>query len=170
MYRVTFLLIAFCLCACCRAQNPDLERLLHKYRSNPAIVCDNMMESFPEAKNVKVAETLTFEDSAYLVRHFVEEYNKIKGYKKLKATKLLGYNGSLLMRMMLNKAVTIRQWTGDDGYKDTVMEFDGCIYAIIHLGGFYTDDDLTKYIVIQSVPRQKHKHSASQAPCCSLTY
>lgn len=169
MCRFVILIITVFAFGSSRAQNQELELLLKKYRSNPAIEHVNMSDSIPDDKDVKVAETLDFGDSLYLVRHFVEEFHKIKGSKKLKATKVLNVNGSLLMKMMLNKAVAIRQWTGKDGYKDTVIEFDGCIYAIIHLGGFYKDDEIGKFIIVNSVPHQKHKHRASDAACSSLT-
>lgn len=169
MCRFTFLLIAFCLCVFVKAQNQDLERLLHKYRNNPAIEYVNMLDSFPDAKQVKVAETMEFGDSIYLVRHFVEDYEKINGFHKLKATKVLSFKGSPLMKMALNKAITVRQWTSADGYKDTVMEFDGCSYIIIHIGGFYENDELANLIIINTIPHQKHKHREPDAQSVNLS-
>ena len=53
------------------------------------------------------------------------------------------------MRMALGKAIAIRLWTDENGYKDAVLEFDGCKYFIIHLGGFFEEEDIGKYIGIQ---------------------
>lgn len=158
MCRFVILLITVFAFVCGRAQNQSLERLLQKYRINPAVEHINMLDSLPDAKQIKVAETMDFGDSIYLVRHFVEDYEKIKGFRKLKATKVLNVKGNLLTKMMLNKAIAVKQWEAQNGYKDTVIEFDGCIYAIIHIGGFYENDELANYIVIHTIPHQKHKH------------
>ncbi|MBP5392762.1 MAG: hypothetical protein J6Y59_02970 [Bacteroidaceae bacterium] len=106
------------------------------------------METGPIVENVKVAETFDFGDSLYLVRHFVEEYKQIKGFKKLKPSKVLDITGNFFMKMALNKAIAIRLWEDENGYKDAVIEFDGCIYILIHLGGFFKEEEIAKYIGI----------------------
>ena len=136
---------------CCQlsiAQNQELELLLQKQRMNPAIEHVNLLDSHSDNQNMKVAETFDFDDSTYLVRHFVEEYKRIKGYKKLNAGKVLGITGGFFMRMALSKAIAIRVWTDEKGYKDAILEFDGCKYVLIHLGGFYENEDIGKYIGI----------------------
>ena len=99
MKRYTLFILALLAFAFVRAQNKDLERLLQKQRSNPAIEYVNLLETGPEAENVKVAETLDFDDSLYLVRHFVEEYKQIKGFQKLKPSKVLSIDGNFFMKM-----------------------------------------------------------------------
>ena len=69
-----------------QGQNQDLENLFQKYRNNPAIEYVNLLDSFPDAQRVKVAETFEFGDSLSLIRHFVEEYEQIKNFKKMKAS------------------------------------------------------------------------------------
>ena len=130
-----------------QAQNQYLERLFQRYRNNPAIEYENLLDSFPDAKQMKVAESFTFDDST-TIANFVEEYEHIKNIKKLKASKVLKMKCSLLMKMLLNKAITIHLWEDENGYKDTVIEFDGCVYAIIHLGGFYKEEEIKKFITL----------------------
>jgi hypothetical protein len=96
---------------------------------------------------MKVAETFDFEDSLSIVT-FVEEYEQIKNFKKLKPSKVIKIKGSFLMKMAMNQAFTVRLWEDGNGYKDTVIEFDGCRYAVIHLGGFYKEEEIKKYIGI----------------------
>ena len=139
---LTILLALFAMAG--QAQNQDLEHLFQKYRGNPAIEFVNLMDSFPDAQHVKVAETFEFGDSLSLVRHFVEEYEQIKNFKKMKASKVIKIKGNLLMKMAMNQAFTVRLWEDENGYKDTVIEFDGCRYAVIHLGGFYKEDEIAK--------------------------
>jgi len=129
------------------AQNQDLERLFLKYRSNPAIEFVNLSDSFPDAQNMKVAETFEFDDSLSIV-NFVEKYEHIKNFKKLKPSKVIKIKGNFLMKMAMNQAITVRLWENENGYKDTVIEFDGCRYAVIHLGGFYKEEEIKKYISI----------------------
>lgn len=136
------------------AQNQDLERLFLKYRSNPAIEFVNLLDSFPDAQRVKVAETFEFGDSLSLIRHFVEEYEQIKNFKKMKASKVIKIKGNFLMKMAMNQAITVRLWEDENGYKDTVIEFDGCRYAVIHLGGFYKKDEIAKYIRVDKQNEQ----------------
>ena len=142
---ITAMLALVCLAG--QAQNQDLERLFQKYRNNPAIEFVNLLDSFPDAKQLKVAETFDFEDSLSIV-NFVEEYEKIKSFKKLKPSKVIKIKGNLLIKMTMNQAFTVRLWEDENGYKDTVIEFDGCRYAIIHLGGFYKKEEIKKYIGI----------------------
>lgn len=137
-----------------QAQNQDLESLFQKYRNNPAIKYVNLLDSFPDAQNVKVAETIEFGDSLSLLHHFVEEYEQIKNFKKLKASKVIKIKGNLLMKMAMNQAFTVRLWEDENGYKDTVIEFDGCRYAVIHLGGFYKEDEIRKYINVNKQNEQ----------------
>ena len=134
-----------------QAQNQDLERLFQKCRDNPAIEYVNMLDSFPDAKQVKVAETFEFGDSVSLVRQFVEEYEQIKNFKKKKASKVIKIKGGLFMKMAMNQAFSVRLWEDEKGYKDTVIEFDGCKYGVIHLGGFYRDADIAKYIRVNKI-------------------
>ena len=138
-------------------QNQELEQLLRKYRNNPAIVHSNLVDSYPQALDIRVGETLEFGDSLYLVRHFVEEYNKIKGYRKLKPSKVMKLGGNVLTRMALNKAITIRMFESPDGYKDTLMEFDGCVYFLIHLGGYYEAEEIGRFINVENAPRKTNK-------------
>ena len=137
-----------------QAQNQDLESLFQKYRNNPAIKYVNLLDSFPDAQNVKVAETIEFGDSLSLLHHFVEEYEQIKNFKKLKASKVIKIKGNLLMKMAMNQAFTVRLCEDENGYKDTVIEFDGCRYAVIHLGGFYKEDEIRKYINVNKQNEQ----------------
>jgi len=130
-----------------QAQNQDLEHLFQQYRSNSAIEFVNLLDSFPDAQHMKVAETFDFEDSLSIVT-FVEEYEQIKNFKKLKPSKVIKIKGSFLMKMAMNQAFTVRLWEDGNGYKDTVIEFDGCRYAVIHLGGFYKEEEIKKYIGI----------------------
>ena len=141
---ITVLLAFFAVAG--QAQNQDLERLFQKYRDNPAIEYVNMLDSFPDAKQVKVAETFEFGDSVSLIRQFVEEYEQIKNFKKKKASKVIKIKGSFFMKMAMNQAFSVRLWEDEKGYKDSVIEFDGCKYGVIHLGGFYKDADIAKYI------------------------
>ena len=142
---ITALLTLVCLTG--QGQNQDLERLFQKYRNNPAIEYVNMLDSFPDAKQLKVAETFDFEDSLSIV-NFVEEYEQIKNFKKLKPSKVIKIKGNLLMKMAMNQAFSVRLWEDEKGYKDTVIEFDGCRYAVIHLGGFFKEEEIQKFISI----------------------
>ncbi len=130
-----------------QGQNQDIERLLQKYRSNSAIEFTNLLDSFPDAHNMKVAETFEFDDSLSIV-NFVKEYEQIKNFKKLKPSKVLKIKGDLLMKMAMNQAFTVRLWEDENGYKDTIIEFDGCRYAVIHLGGFFKEEEIQKFISI----------------------
>ena len=130
-----------------QAQNQDLEHLFQQYRSNSAIEFVNLLDSFPNAQQVKVAETFDFEDSLSIVT-FVEEYEKIKNFKRLKPSKVIKIKGNFMMKMAMNQAITVRLWEDENGYKDTVIEFDGCRYAVIHLGGFYKEEEIKNYIRI----------------------
>ena len=134
-----------------QAQNQEIDCLFQKYRSNSAIEYVNLLDSIPDAQNMKVAETFDFGESHALVRHFVEEYEQIKNFKKLKANKVIKIKGNLLMKMAMNQAFTVRLWEDENGYKDTVIEFDGCRYAVIHLGGFYEKDEIAKYIKVNKL-------------------
>ena len=134
-----------------QAQNQEIECLLQKYRSNSAIEYVNLLDSLPDAQCLKVAETFDFADSHALVRHFVEEYEQIKNFKKIKASKVIKIKGNFLMKMAMNQAFTVRLWEDENGYKDTVIEFDGCRYAVIHLGGFYKKDEIAKYIRVNEL-------------------
>ena len=148
---ITALLSLVCLAG--QGQNQDLERLFQKHRNNPAIEYVNMLDSFPDAKQLKVAETFDFEDSLSIV-NFVEEYEKIKNFKKLKPSKVIKIKGNFLMKMAMNQAFTVRLWEDGNGYKDTVIEFDGCRYAVIHLAGFYKEEEIKKYINIDKQNEQ----------------
>lgn len=130
-----------------QGQNQDLERLFQKYRNNPMVEFVNLLDSFPDAKQLKVAETFDSEDS-FSIANFVEEYEKTKNFKKLKASKVIKIKGNFLMKMAMNQAFTVRLWEDENGYKDTIIEFDGCRYAVIHLGGFYKEEEIKKYIGI----------------------
>lgn len=146
---IAALLAAFAMVG--QAQNQDLERLFQKFRNNSAIEFVNMLDSFPDAKQVKVAETFEFGDSVSLIRQFVEEYEQIKNFKKKKASKVIKIKGSFFMKMAMNQAFSVRLWEDESGYKDTVIEFDGCKYGVIHLGGFYKDADIAKYIRVNKI-------------------
>lgn len=130
-----------------QAQNQDLERLFQQYRNNSAIEHVDLLDSFPDAQHVKVAETFDFDDSLSIVK-FVKEYEQIKNFKRLKPSKVLKIKGNFIMKMAMNQAFTVRLWEDGNGYKDTVIEFDGCRYAVIHLGGFYKEEEIKKYIGI----------------------
>ena len=130
-----------------QAQNQDLERLFQQYRNNSAIEYVDLLDSFPDAQHVKVAETFDFDDSLSIV-NFVKEYEQIKNFKRLKPSKVLKIKGNFIMKMAMNQAFTVRLWEDGNGYKDTVIEFDGCRYAVIHLGGFYKEEEIKKYIGI----------------------
>ena len=146
--KQTIITVMFALvCLVGQAQNQDLERLFQKYRNNPMVEFVNLLDSFPDAKQLKVAETFDFEDSLSIV-NFVEEYEKTKNFKKLKPSKVIKIKGNFLMKMAMNQAFTVRLWEDENGYKDTVIEFDGCRYAVIHLGGFYKEEEIKKYIGI----------------------
>ena len=95
---------------------------------------------------MKVAKTLNFNDSTRLVRQFVDEYNKIQGYINLKPNKILKLRGNVLMKKALNKAFTIHLFEGDDSYKNTLIKLDGCVYIVIHLGGYYSEEEIGKFI------------------------
>ncbi|MBQ6192148.1 MAG: hypothetical protein IJK51_07615 [Bacteroidaceae bacterium] len=157
MNRYTLFILALFAVISCRAQNQDLENLLKRYRNNPAIVYEDLLGSFHKSPSLKVSENFDFNDSVYLVRHFIEEYQQIKGYKKLKPSKVLDISSNFFMKMALNKAIAIRLWEYEDGYKDAVIEFDGCRYIIIHVGGFYKIEDLREFIKISHQP-----HKAAQ--------
>ena len=80
MNKKTIITILLALVALAgQGQNQDLENLFQKYRNNPAIEYVNLLDS-------KVAETFEFGDSLSLIRHFVEEYEQIKNFKKMKAS------------------------------------------------------------------------------------
>ena len=145
-HTIIVALLAF-VCLAGQAQNQDLERLFQKYRNYSAIEYANILDSFPDAQHVKVAETFDFEDSLSVV-NFVKEYELIKNFKKLKPSKVIKIKGNFLMKMAMNQAITVRLWEDENGYKDTVIEFDGCRYAVIHLGGFYKEEEIKKYIRI----------------------
>lgn len=146
--KQTIIIVMFALvCLVGQAQNQDLERLFQKYRNNPMVEFVNLLDSFPDAKQLKVAETFDFEDSLSIV-NFVEEYEKTKNFKKLKPSKVIKIKGNFLMKMAMNQAFTVRLWEDENGYKDTIIEFDGCRYAVIHLGGFYKEEEIKKYIGI----------------------
>ncbi|MBQ7463077.1 MAG: hypothetical protein IJS63_12685 [Bacteroidaceae bacterium] len=130
-----------------QAQNQDLERLFQQYRNNSAIEYVDLLDSFPDAQHVKVAETFDFDDSLSIV-NFVKEYEQIKNFKRLKPSKVLKIKGNFIMKMAMNQAFTVRLWEDGNGYKDTVIEFNGCRYAVIHLGGFYKEEEIKKYIGI----------------------
>ena len=136
-----------------QGQNQDIERLLQKYRSNSTVEFTNLLDSFPDAQNMKVAETFDFGDSVNLVRQFVEEYVKIRNFKKLKPSRVLNIKGNFLMKRALNQAFTVHLWEDENGYKDTVIEFDGCRYAVIHLGGFFKEEEIQKFISIDKEQR-----------------
>ena len=104
-----------------QGQNQDLEYLFQKYRNNPAIEYVNLLDSFPDAQRVKVAETFEFGDSLSLIRHFVEEYEQIKNFKKMKASKVIKIKGNLLMKMAMNQAFTVRIWEDENGSMDAGM-------------------------------------------------
>ena len=55
------------------------------------------------------------------------------------------------MKMAMNQAFSVRLWEDEKGYKDSVIEFDGCKYGVIHLGGFYKDADIAKYIRVNKI-------------------
>ena len=146
--KQTIITVMFALvCLVGQAQNQDLERLFQKYRNNPMVEFVNLLDSFPDAQHMKVAETFDFEDSLSIV-NFVKEYEQIKNFKKLKPSKVLKIKGNFIMKMAMNQAITVRLWEDENGYKDTVIEFDGCRYAVIHLGGFYKEEEIKKYIGI----------------------
>ena len=146
--KQTIITVMFALvCLVGQAQNQDLERLFQKYRNNPMVEFVNLLDSFPDAQHMKVAETFDFEDSLSIVT-FVEEYEQIKNFKKLKPSKVIKIKGSFLMKMAMNQAFSVRLWEDENGYKDTVIEFDGCRYAVIHLGGFYKEEEIKNYIRI----------------------
>ncbi|MBQ5872256.1 MAG: hypothetical protein IIW69_07625, partial [Bacteroidaceae bacterium] len=73
------------------------------------------------------------------------------GFKKLKATKVMKIKGNLFKKILLNKLLDIRVWESENGYKDVVIEFDGCAYIIMHIGGFYKEKELAKHIKITSL-------------------
>lgn len=148
MKHYTLFILALLAFVSGRAQNQELEHLLQKQRSNPAIIYDNLFDTNPATESVKVAETFDFGDSIYLVRHFVKEYKKIKGFKKLKPSNIFDLSRNFFVKLALNKAIAIRLWEDENGYKDAVIEMDGCKYLVIHLGGFFEEEDIGKYIGI----------------------
>jgi hypothetical protein len=79
------------------------------------------------------------------------EYEQIKGFKKLKAIKVLKIKGNIFKKFLLNKLFDTRVWESENGYKDMVIEFDGCAYIIMHIGGFYKEKELAKHIKITSL-------------------
>ena len=100
--KQTIITVMFALvCLVGQAQNQDLERLFQKYRNNPMVEFVNLLDSFPDAKQLKVAETFDFEDSLSIV-NFVEEYEKTKNFKKLKPSKVIKIKGNFLMKMAMN--------------------------------------------------------------------
>lgn len=130
------------------AQNKELDLLLFKYRNNPVVEYQNSKDSIPSETGIKVLETLDFGEATSLIQPFFSEYEQIKGFKKRKATKVLKVKGNLFTKFLLNKSFDIRVWESENGYKDMVIEFDGCAYVIMHIGGFFKEKDIAKYISI----------------------
>lgn len=151
MRRYTLLILAFLTFASTCAQNKELDALLFKYRNNPAVVYQSSKDSIPEETGIKVLETLEFCEATSLIQPFFSEYEQIKGFKKLKATKVMKIKGNLFKKFLLNKLLDIRVWESENGYKDMVIEFDGCVYIIMHIGGFYKEKELAKHIKITSL-------------------
>ena len=90
-------------------------------------------------------------NSTAILQPFFSEYEQIKGFKKLKGTKTLKIKGNLFRKFLLNKLFDIRVWESENGYKDMVIEFDGCAYIIMHIGGFYKEKELAQHIKITSI-------------------
>lgn len=151
MRRYTLLILAFWAFASAWAQNKELDLLIFKYRNNPAVEYQNSKDSIPEETGIKVLETLDFGEATSLIQPFFSEYEQIKGFKKLKVTKVLKIKGNLFKKFLLNKLFDIRVWESENGYKDMVIEFDGCASIIMHIGGFYKEKELAKHIKITSL-------------------
>lgn len=148
MRRYTLFILVFWTFASVWAQNKELDLLLFKYRNNPAVEYQNSKDSIPEETGIKVLETLDFGEATSLILPFFSEYEQIKGFKKLKATKVLNIKGNILMKLFLNKSMDIRLFESENGYKDMVIEFDGCTYLIMHIGGFFKEKDIAQHISI----------------------
>lgn len=148
MRRHTLFILVFWTFASVWAQNKELDLLLFKYRNNPAVEYQNSKDSIPEETGIKVLETLDFGEVTSLIQPFFSEYEQIKGFKKLKATKVLNVKGNIMMKCFLNKSMDIRFWESENGYKDMVIEFDGCTYLIMHIGGFFKEKEIAKHISI----------------------
>lgn len=129
-------------------QNKELDLLLFKYKNNTAVEYQNSKDSIPDETGIKVLETLDFSGATGLIPQFVSEYEHVKGFKKTKATKMLNVKGNMLMKYFLNKSTEVRLFESENGYKDMVIEFDGCAYVIMHIGGFFKEKDIAKYISI----------------------
>ena len=151
MRRYTLLIFAFWAFASAWAQNKELDLLIFKYRNNPAVEYQNSKDSIPDETGIKVLETLDFGEATSLIQPFFSEYEQIKGFKKLNATKVLKIKGNLFKKFLLNKLFDIRVWESEDGYKDMVIEFDGCAYIIMHIGGLYKEKELAQLIKITSL-------------------
>ena len=151
MRRYTLLILAFLTFASAWAQNKELDLLIFKYRNNPAVEYQNSKDSIPNETGIKVLETLDFGEATSLIQPFFSEYEQIKGFKKLKATKVLKIKENLFKKFLLNKLFDIRVWESENGYQDMVIEFDGCTYIIMHIGGFYKEKELAKHIKITSL-------------------
>ena len=151
MRRYTLFILAFWAFASAWAQNKELDLLIFKYRNNPSVEYQNSKDSIPSETGIKVLETLDFGEATSLIQPFFSEYEQIKGFKKLKATKVLKIKGNLFKKFLLNKLFDIRVWESENGYKDMVIEFDGCTYIIMHIGGFYKEKELAQHIKITSL-------------------
>ena len=151
MRRYTLLILAFWAFASGWAQNKELDLLIFKYRNNPAVEYQNSKDSIPNETGIKVLETLDFGEATSLIQPFFSEYEQIKGFKKLKATKAMKIKGNLFKKFLLNKLFDIRVWESENGYKDMVIEFDGCAYIIMHIGGLYKEKELAQLIKITSL-------------------
>ena len=131
-----------------RAQNKDLDLLLFKSRNQPSVEYKNSKDSIPESTGIRVLETLDFNEATSLIQQFSSAYEQIKGFKKVKATKVMKVKGNIITKFLLNKSMDIRVWESENGYKDMVIEFDGCRYIIMHIGGFFKEKDIAKLINI----------------------
>lgn len=131
-----------------RAQNKDLDLLLFKSRNQPSVEYKNSKDSIPESTGIRVLETLDFNEATSLIQQFSSAYEQIKGFKKVKATKVMKVKGNIITKFLLNKSMDIRVWESENGYKDMVIEFDGCRYIIMHIGGFFKEKDIAKHINI----------------------
>lgn len=108
MRRYTLLILAFWAFASAWAQNKELDLLIFKYRNNPAVEYQNSKDSIPEETGIKVLETLDFGEATSLIQPFFSEYEQIKGFKKLKATKIMKIKGNLYKKFLLNKLFDTR--------------------------------------------------------------
>ena len=131
-----------------KAQNKDLDLLLFKSRNQPSVEYKNSKDSIPESTGIRVLETLDFNEATSLIQQFSSAYEQIKGFKKVKATKVMKVKGNIITKFLLNKSMDIRVWESENGYKDMVIEFDGCRYIIMHIGGFFKEKDIAKHINI----------------------